>query len=63
MNSSKNKVVIYSKENEANEGRVTKEEFEGMTDSGISLQPSMEELIEGQIDELMRKGIIKSKCN
>jgi len=63
MNSSKNKVVIYSKENEAGEGRVTKEEFEGMTDSGISLQPSIEELIEGQIDELMRKGIIKSKCN
>jgi hypothetical protein len=63
MNSSKNKVVIYSKENEAGEGRVTKEEFEGMTDSGISLQPSMEELLEGQIDELMRKGIIKSKCN
>ena len=56
MTRAKNKAVIYS------ENQLTQDDLQGMT-FDVSLQPATNEMYENQIDELTRKGIIKSKCD
>lgn len=56
MTRAKNKAVIYSKD------QLTQDDIQGMQFE-VSLQPASNEMYENQIDELTRKGIIKSKCD